>query len=462
MNVSAGSWNLPSFWLSQLDLSSRRASLRRSGSVDVAVVGAGFSGLWTAYFLQELDPTLSIAVVEREFAGFGASGRNGGWVSPYFSVSWNQLQEVFGEETTQRFAREMLGVVDELGARVSELDISCHYTKAGSISFMRNQSHVNRAMNEFSELQRRGIGEEVRLLGAREADDVLKVSYAHGASFTSQCATVDPGRLVRELADAVEARGAVIYESSPVTKVREGSLEVGSTRLSASSVVVATEGYTSELDPWRRQLLPLYSMMVVTEPLSDREYEAVGSPTPGLCFADYRHLVIYGQITHDRRIAFGGRGAPYHAGSRVNRSFDTHGPTRAALQRELVALMPVLRNVRFVRHWGGPLGVARDWQPRVLHEPGSSLWRLGGYAGDGVSTSLLAGKVTAKAVLGRSDESAAAVVFRRPPRAWEPEPLRWLGVNAGLTLTKLVDVMEDRGVASRGLECIWQTLIGQA
>ncbi len=430
--------------------------------MDVAIVGAGFSGLWTAYFLQELDPSLSIAVLDREFAGFGASGRNGGWVSPYFSASWSQLQEVFGEQTTVRFAREMLDVVDEVGTRVSELGISCHYTKAGSISLMRNQSQVKRAMEEFSNLQRRGIGGGARLLDARDADDVLKVSYVHGASFTSQCATVDPARLVRGLADAVEARGAVIYENSPVEEVGDGFLRVGAHRLSASSIIVATEGYTSELKRWKRQLLPLYSMMIVTEPLSDRQYEAIGSPELGLCFADYRHLVIYGQITHDRRIAFGGRGAPYHRGSSVHRNFDTHGPTRKALHRELIALMPALQGVRIVRHWGGPLGVARDWQPRVVQESGTSLWRIGGYGGDGVSTSLLAAKVTAHAVLGRSDASAAAVVFRRSPRAWEPEPLRWLGVNAGLMLTRLLDTLEDRGVAPRSLERVWESLTGQS
>jgi glycine/D-amino acid oxidase-like deaminating enzyme len=203
-------------------------------------------------------------------------------------------------------------------------------------------------------------------------------------------------------------------------------------------------------------------MMIVTEPLTESQYQAIGAPTLGLCFADHRHLVIYGQITHDRRVAFGGRGAPYHFGSRVHPHFDSHGPSREALHRELVRLFPPLAGVRVVRHWGGPLGVSRDWLPRVTQEPGAQLWRLGGYAGDGVSTSLLAAKVTAKAVLGQPDDSAAARVLQVPPREWEPEPLRWIGVNAGLALTRVVDELDDRGAVVPGIDRLRRAVLGQS
>ena len=462
MTDAKGGWSLPSFWLSELAPLSRRRRLEKSGSVDVAIVGGGFSGLWTAFYLHELDPTLRIAVLEKEVAGYGASGRNGGWVCPFFPVGWGRVESIFGADTTRRFSDELVGTVDEVGARVAELGIDCDYTKAGSISFMRNQAQVGQAEDDVKAIQRRGLAGDWRLLGAKEAEAMLRVSYAHGATFTPECATVHPARLVRGLADAVESRGVEIYEDSPVSEVEDGYVRVGGARLSASKIVVATEGYTAGFQRWRRQLLPLYSMMIVTEPLSDAQYEAIGSPTPGLCFADHRHLVIYGQITHDRRIAFGGRGAPYHLGSRVSRIHDTHGPSRDGLQRELMKLFPALKGIRIARHWGGPLGVSRDWFPRIAQEPGTRLWRIGGYAGDGVATTNLMGRVAARRVLGLGDDSASAEVFGRPPREWEPEPFRWLGVNLGLSLTRVVDRLEDRGAPVSALDRLRRTLIGQA
>lgn len=462
MTDAKGGWSLPSFWMSELAPLTRRPRLENSGSVDVAIVGGGFSGLWTALYLHELDPSLRIAVLEKEVAGYGASGRNGGWVCPFFPVGWGIVESIFGAETTRRFCEELVGTVDEVGARVAELGIDCDYTKAGSISFMRNQAQVGHAEGDVKEIQRRGLAGDWRLLGAREAEAMLSVTYAHGATFTPECATVHPARLVRGLAEAVESRGVEIYEDSQVSEVEDGYVRVGSARLAASKIVVATEAYTAGFDRWRRQVLPLYSMMIITEPLSDAQYEAIGSPTPGLCFADHRHLVIYGQITRDHRIAFGGRGAPYHLGSRVSRIHDTHGPSRDGLQRELLKLFPALRGIRIVRHWGGPLGVSRDWLPRVAQEPNTQLWRIGGYAGDGVATTNLVGRVTARRLLGLADDSASAAVFARPPRDWEPEPFRWLGVNLGLNLTRVVDRLEDRGAPVAALDRLRRTLIGQA
>ncbi len=456
-----GGWDLPSFWLAELAPFARRPPLKSSQTVDVAIVGAGLSGLWTAFYLTTIDPGLKVAVVERETAGYGASGRNGGWVSSLFPVGWEKLNRQFGKDASQRLSKELVETLNEVESRVAELGIDCDFTRAGAISFMRNEAQVKRGVFEVAEAENLRLGAKWSLLNAAESDALLCASLVHGATFTPDCATVQPARLVRGLADAVEARGVAIYENSPVNGVENGSVYVGSTRLAASKVVVATEGYTAGIDQWKKTLLPLYSMMIVTEPLSDSQYEAIGSPAEGLCFADHRNLVIYGQITRDRRVAFGGRGAPYHFGSRVMRSFDTHGPTRNGLEDTLYDLFPALEGIRIVRHWGGPLGVSRDWLPRVSKDSRGSIWRIGGYAGDGVAASNLCGRVAANEVLGVPDESMARRVFSTPPRDWEPEPLRWAGVNLGLGLTRVVDALEDRGAGTGWLDRLRRKLIGQ-
>lgn len=453
---------MPSFWLSEIAPVTQRPCLDSSYSTDIAIVGGGYSGLWTAYYLSELDPTLKIAIFEKEIVGYGASGRNGGWVSSLFPIGWTKVAAYFGDSIAKKLSTELVETVDEVGERVRSLGIECFFLKSGELSLIRNPAQAERAQIEIGQHEERGLAGGWRMLDSTGAEAYLRATFVQGATFTPECATVQPARLVRGLADALEGRGVAIFEGSEVTILDSGGIRIGLHKVVVSKVVVATEGYTSGFDQWHRQLLPLYSMMIATDPLSDSQYQAIGSPPLGLCFADHRNLRIYGQITSDRRIAFGGRGAPYHWGSVIRRAHDTHGPTRDGLEREFLKLFPALEGIRIIRHWGGPLGVSRDWLPRVVSENGGSTWRIGGYAGDGVAAANMAARVLAKRILGISDDSAAAIVLSKPPREWEPEPVRWLGINAGLMLTRVVDHREDRGARSESLDHLRRVLIGQA
>lgn len=228
----------------------------------------------------------------------------------------------------------------------------------------------------------------------------------------------------------------------------------------APHVIVATEGYTPGLPGRRRAVAPVYSLMIATEPLSDATWEAIGwSGCETL--SDGRHLIIYAQRTADGRIAFGGRGAPYHFGSRTRDEYDRDRGVFTELRLVLHELFPMVRGARITHEWGGPLAIPRDWYSSVTYDRATGLGWAGGYVGDGVSTTNLAGRTLADLVLGRESElTALPWVNHRSPQ-WEPEPFRWLGINAGLRLPAGADAHEARtGRPSRWRESLLRRLVG--
>jgi glycine/D-amino acid oxidase-like deaminating enzyme len=206
-------------------------------------------------------------------------------------------------------------------------------------------------------------------------------------------------------------------------------------------VVRATEGYTVSLEGMRRDVVPVYSLIVATEPLPDSVWEQIGLRDRET-FTDLRNLIVYGQRTTDGRLVFGGRGAPYHFGSSIRPGHDREQRVFAMLHATLVDMFPALAPARFTHAWGGALGIARDWVASVGLDRETGIAWAGGYVGDGVGTTNLAGRTLRDLVLGRTTElTALPWVGHRSPR-WEPEPLRWLGVNAGLQAMTLADAEE--------------------
>jgi len=445
-------WRRLSYWFESLpDPIVPRPRLATDLDVDVAIVGAGYTGLWTAYYLAALDPSLRVAVVEKEVAGFGASGRNGGWCSAFFARSHAALAEEVGLDGMHAMRRAMERSVDEVGAASAAEGIDCHYRKGGTISLARSSTQVGAARAEVEQARSLGIGEDdLRWCDQLEASELVGATGVLGGIYTPHCAAIHPARLVRGLAEAVERRGVTIYEGSPVGLISRAGpsgalnrLDTPGGRVRADVVVRATEGFTARLPGRRREVVPLYSLMVATEPLPESTLEAIGI-SGGLTFTDGRHLIIYGQRTADGRLAFGGRGAPYHFASGIEESFDQVPPVHHALRATLVALFPELGQLAITHTWGGPLGVHRDWYPSVVFERASGLGSAGGYVGDGVSTANLAGRTLADLITGRdTEETRLCWVGHRSPR-WEPEPLRWAGVNAGLVAMQWADRIEAR------------------
>ncbi|HEX3492895.1 MAG TPA: FAD-binding oxidoreductase [Streptosporangiaceae bacterium] len=411
---------------------------------DVAIVGAGFTGLWTAYYLAQTAPDLRVVVCEREIAGFGASGRNGGWCSALFPASLNKLERMAGRAAAIAMQRAMQETVDEVGRVAAAEGIDCHYAKGGTVMLARTPVQLERARAEIAEAREFGLGEEdLRLLTAAEAAELAGASEVLGATYTPHCAAIHPARLARGLAEAVRGLGVPVYEQTPVREIHPGRVVTASGTVRARFVVRATEGYTPQLPGLERTLAPVYSLMIATQPLSEATWAQIGlagRPT----FGDLRHLIIYGQRTADARLAFGGRGAPYHLGSAIRPSFDRVPAVFEALRRTLGELFPVLGEVPVTHCWGGPLGVPRDWCASVGLDQGTGLAWAGGYVGDGVSTTNLAGRTVADLITGRDSALVRLpwVGHRSPP--WEPEPLRWLGLNAGLRVMSVADREEER------------------
>jgi glycine/D-amino acid oxidase-like deaminating enzyme len=243
---------------------------------------------------------------------------------------------------------------------------------------------------------------------------------------------------VRGLATAVERHGGRIHERTRALEVAPGRVVTDRGTVRADVVVRATEGYTAGLPGQRRTVVPVYSLVVATEPLSASQWDEIGLETRPT-FSEHRHLIVYGQRTADGRLVFGGRGAPYHWRSRVRPSFDRDDDVWAGLRANLVELFPTLRGTAFTHAWGGPLGVPRDWCASVGLDRGAGLAWAGGYVGDGVGTSNLAGRTLRDLILGRDTDLTTLPWVQHRSRRWEPEPVRWLGVNTGLRAMTLAD-----------------------
>jgi len=436
-------------------------------AVDVCIVGAGFTGLWTAHALAVADPSLRIAVVEKEVAGFGASGRNGGWCSALFATSDAALARRYGLDAMRAMRRAMQATVDAVGATATAEGIDCHFAKGGTIDAARTEAQRTRAVATVAEARALGFGEDdLRWLDRDEAESMLGAEGILGATFTPHCAAIQPARLARGLADAVERRGVRIYEHTEAVDIVAGGasrlpvVRTPAGTLTAEVVVRAVEAWTATLPGQRRALAPVYSLMVATEPLTEEFWQAAGLDGRAT-FADFRHMIIYGQRTADDRIAFGGRGAPYHFGSTVRPSFDATPAVHELLRRTLVDLFPALDAFGFTHAWGGPLAIPRDWHSSVGFARPSGLAWAGGYVGDGVATTNLAGRTLADLITGSDTELTRLPWVNHVSPRWEPEPLRWLGVNAGLWTMKLADHTEERKGRPSRLANRMERLLGQ-
>jgi glycine/D-amino acid oxidase-like deaminating enzyme len=426
---------------------------------DVAIAGAGYTGLWTAYYLSRADPGLKIAVCEREIAGFGASGRNGGWCSALFPASLGKLERMAGRDAAIGMQLAMQATVDEVGRAAAAEGIDCHWAKGGTVQLARSATQLERARDEVAEARSFGFGEQdLRLLSAADARSLAGATDVVGGTYTPHCAAIHPALLARGLAEVVRRHGVSLFERTPVLRIEPGRLVTATGTVRARYVIRATEGYTARLPGLRRTVAPVYSLMIATAPLPESAWAEIGlagRPT----FSDLRHLIIYGQRTADGRLAFGGRGAPYHLGSAVRPSFDRVPAVFAALRHTLAELFPVLGDVAVTHGWGGPIGVPRDWCASVGLDRSTGLGWAGGYVGDGVATTNLAGRTLADLITGTDSEiTRLPWVGHHSPR-WEPEPLRWLGVNAGLHAMNFADRQEARtGRPSRAAEVMGRFL----
>ncbi len=432
-----------SFWFDSMDLDLASEPAPLPASADVVIIGAGFTGLWTAYYLSQLAPETAIVVIEARTAGFGASGRNGGWC---MGTAMGIEALVARERSRERglaLAAAMQDTVDEVGRVCQAENIDCHFQKGGTLTVATTPFHADMLAQAEAEYVEIGFAPEDHVwLDADEARTRIAMTPNLGAMFTPHCAAIHPARLVRGLADTLRTRGVTIVEQTPAKKISPRHVLTTRGAISAPIVLRATEGYTDTIDGQQRQLLPLYSMMVATEPLPDSLWQDIGLRERET-FGDLRRVVIYGQRTLDNRLAFGGR-AGYYFNSGIR---DTIPPADRAVQnveKTLRQHFPMLEGYRVTHGWGGLMGMPRNWKPYVHFDADSGFGAAGGYTGEGVGASNLAARMLADLALGRdTDVARLAWAGDLPPR-WEPEPLRWLGASALQFLGDRADAAEFR------------------
>ncbi len=431
-----------SLWLGTFEGSlAPRPPLPGERDCDVAIVGGGFTGLWTAYYLQTLQPELRIVVLEREVVGFGPSGRNGGWV----------LGGLAGSPSAYSCSRERLGsavratnrAVDEIGAVVERERIDCGFLKAGALTVATSAPQWLR----LTERDRAdaGVGHDQpggHLLSAAETETFVKVPGLRGGRYTPHGARIDPARLARGLAEACESHGVTIHERTAATSIEPRRVRTAAGDLRAEVVIRATESYTTQLPGSRLRYLPLYSLMIATEPLPEATWAQLGW-RHGLLIDDRHHLFFYAQRTSDGRIAIGGRGAPYRLRSPIDSANERNDRVRARLLATLRRAFPAAASAEVTHHWGGPLAAPRDWSMSVTFDRASGLGAAGGYTGHGVAAANISGATLADLILERDTELVTMPWVGHRSRSWEPEPLRYLASKAIVGMLGSADRHED-------------------
>jgi glycine/D-amino acid oxidase-like deaminating enzyme len=427
----------------------RRPSLPGPAEADVCIVGGGYTGLWTAYYLAGRRPDWRIVVLEAAFAGYGASGRNGGWVTAELPGSRGRYARAAGGPArVAALEAELRSTVDEVGRVCAAESIACDFVKGGRLSVATTPSQLARLREGLAAIRKRGDGDDVyQFLSGAETRDRVNVAGALGGLFAPASARVQPAALAAGIAAAAERRGVEIYEATPVSAIEPvgSGGAVARTKFGdvhARAVLRCTEGYTAALPRQRRALLPMNSHMVVTEPLGDaawREIGWAGCETLG----DEAHAYMYAQRTADGRIALGGRGVTYRFGSAVDHLGMTDQSTVAALTRVLRRMFPAAAGAGIAHAWCGVLGVPRDWCATVTYDPASGMGWAGGYTGTGVAAANLAGRTLADLATGEKSELTTLPWVGHRSRTWEPEPARWAGVHGLYALYRLADRLES-------------------
>lgn len=415
---------------------------------DITIIGAGYTGLWTALYLKMLDSSLDVTVLEKNTVGFGASGRNGGWCSALLPTPLSTIATTHGQRAAEAMRLCAIRNLFEMKRVLEDLSIRCDYSLGGTLTVARNGPQVQRLAQLVTEEHRFGAtASDISYIDKDEADRHIRVSDARGAVFTPNCAVLHPRKLVDDLSMACRHMGVSVIEGVDVVSYATGSVTTERnghrSDIRCQWVVRTTEGYSGQFKQARREVIPLYSFMVATEPLPSRVWDDIGWRERET-LNDARNGVIYAQRTADGRIVFGGRGAPYHYASRVRASHDIDDVVHASLIATLHEFFPSTREATITHRWGGPLGVPRDWRNFARVDHNDRLAVGGGYTGDGVALSHLTGRMLAYGVLRRDHPSLALPWFGHKGPSWEPEPLRWVAVNALRRIVESIDAAEGR------------------
>ncbi len=423
-----------SLWMEQAAPEQSSQALDQDIKVDVAIAGGGFSGLWTAYYLKTLAPDLDVCVLESQHCGFGASGRNGGWMMAAIEGETRMLGALDGarRESTRSLIHNLLPEVETVLERHG---IDCDYQRGGGIFAAARYPEQAKILREtLADFRAAGFGElDYRWLEADELESRLRIHQPAGGIYTPHIARIQPARLVIGLAQTLRDMGVRIYEQTPVTGMAPGLLTTPGGRVRAVHRLLALEGYSTGVSVTERRVLAVQSRIIATEPLDEQTWQTLGLANSEV-FCDTSPLTTYGQRSADNRMVFGARGS-YRFGGKPRSQFSADDPGFEAVHKLLLACFPQLQKVAITHRWGGTLGAPRNGFPHAIYDRATGIGTAGGYFGEGVGASNLMARTLADLVLARDTELVSAPWAHNGSlesvlRRWEPEPLRWLGYKA--------------------------------
>jgi glycine/D-amino acid oxidase-like deaminating enzyme len=432
-----------SHWWHEIGVDTPRAPLPGDIDVDVAIVGAGYTGLWTAYYLKLARPDIRIAVIEQQHVGYGASGRNGGWLTNAITGGREHYEKTHGRATAEAFQVAMNDTVDEVIAVAKAEHIDADIHKGGELTVAYNAAQEAR-LRSFALAEQQWASTDVQLLESADAAERVAVADVRAAAWHPHAARIHPAKLARGLAQAVEKLGVTIYEQTTALTLRKGAVTTSRGTVRAEFVVRATEGFTANFAEHHREWLPMNSSLIATEPLPASVWNDIGWSNREV-LGDMAHVYMYAQRTADDRIAIGGRGVPYKYGSRTDTDGQTPDSTRVKLQQILHRMFPATREAQIDHVWSGVLGVPRDWFATVGLDRSTGIGWAGGYVGTGVTSTNLAGRTLSALISGEKNELTALPWVDHRARKWEPEPLRWMATKALYGMYGEADRLETSG-----------------
>jgi glycine/D-amino acid oxidase-like deaminating enzyme len=432
-----------SFWLATYGPYAPNPPPRGDLTADVAIVGGGFTGLSTAYHLRRSDPGLRVVVLESEVVGYGASGRNGGFSMTLFGFEPSVTKLLFGQQRTLEAHRYMERAVDDVDHLVREHEMQSDYWFPGFLRVATTPAYARRIQRDLDLLTRMGIQGIEWIDAARLRAEVDSPLFL-GAWWEPRCGLLNPAKHVRELKRVAEQAGAEVYEHAPVNEIRRGvrfELRTPTATVRAEKIVLATNAYAHLMPETRSKQAPVFTHMVVTEPLTPAQLDSIGwKNRQGI--EDARNLVHYFRLTADNRLAMGGSDVTLAYGRGMQH--DLAARVFGDLERDVVRIFPGLREVRFTHRWGGPVSVPTLLVPEIGQIGDERAYYSIGCIGHGVSLTHLNGRTLADLVLGRRSDLTDIWFVNRRALPWPPEPLRFLLSHAIRGCFRLEDRWHER------------------
>jgi glycine/D-amino acid oxidase-like deaminating enzyme len=438
-------YNQKSYWLNTYGPYTPNDPLRGDLTVDVAIIGGGYTGLATAYFLKRAEPTMRVAVLEGEVVGYGASGRNGGFAMTLFGLEPAVTAALFGNQRTAEAHRYCERSVDLVRDLIREHAMQSDFEYTGFLRLATRPGFVKRIQHDLEILTGQGIT-GIEWIDQAAARAEINSPIVLGAWWEPRCGILNPAKHVRELKRVAQEAGAMVYEQSPALEIKRGdkfTLRAPQGTVSAEKIVFATNAYSHLIPELKRKQVPAFTHMVITEALTREQLDSIGwQNRSGL--EDARNLVHYLRLTVDNRIAIGGSDVTISYGRDMNR--DLNEKTFRQLEQDTVTLFPSLKDVKFVYRWGGPVSVPVDMAPAIGQVGDARAWYSLGCVGHGVAPTHLNGQTLADLLLEKKTDLTSIWFVNRRTIPWPPEPLRWAASQAILGYMHAEDWWYERGM----------------